>query len=1328
MNSRRSFMTTAFGAGLLALWASASAWAQCEVTPVTADSPATVDDFGDSTDISGDFAIVGAPSAGAGAAFVYERQGLDWVQVAQLVPDAVALVIGDDYGSAVAIDGRVAVVGARNRQVGSKPGQGVVFTFLRSLGGAWEFQQELTVLDGLTGDHFGHAVDISGDWIVIGAPDDDDAGQAPDADSGTAYLFRFDGDAWGDPQKVRATGDSAGDRFGDAVAIDGNWVVVGAKWDDDACPTDIGCNSGSATTFFEDPDDAIFQWARQTKIRAQTSDGTDVDAMSDFFGSSLSIDGDRLVVGAYGHDSAASGAGAAFVYRLQGTNWVIEQRLTASDAGSSDDLVRYGLAIRGDLIIACARDGDSGDPPVDGSGAAYFFERAGTTWTEFQKLGANNADAGDRFGISAAIGGDYAIIGATRAGVAEDGAAYIFAVGNANDCDENGENDDCEILGGTGTDDNGNGVLDDCECASNADCQPSLFCIVGTCNLDTSLCEFSIRDNYCAIDGNCVFNNVGNSSNNCEVCNSTLNPEAWSNRAAGSACGSESSSTCDLPDSCDGNGLCVTNPEPEGTPCETDDNDCTVDQCDGAGACAHPNEPDSKECTFDDNDCTLDVCRSGICSAVNFGAGTPCGDPTDTECDAADTCDGAGACQDNEQPDGTLCASDGQFCNGVESCQGGSCVPPGDPCTGSGLTCDEIGDFCACDSSVPDVCDDGIDCTVDSCNVAGQCVNAPDHASCDDAVFCNGTESCNPQVGCESSGDPCIGQSLVCKEPPGECVECLTNAECDDGLDCTDDVCNNDVCEFLDNCAEDGVFCNGVEFCNAGSNSCESPGDPCDSEGQDCNEAEDFCACVPTVEGVCDDGIFCNGEEICGGDGRCQPGMDPCDPGWTCNEVAGCICDSDDDCAEDGSFCNGEEVCNLLNGTCISSGDPCITPTPVCNETLDVCDECDSNDDCDDGDFCTGAETCNAAGVCQAGTNPCGADPCIDGRCVECTVGADCNDQDPCTADLCPNGTCVHSMLPECEDSDEDGVRNALDLCPNTVADADVDEKGCTCADLYDSDFDGVTDCEDQCDDTPLDEVAKSNGCSCSQLTEDGDEDGVPDACDNCPDTANEDQADGDRDSVGDACDDCVGTANKDQADSDEDGNGDACDNCVDTANADQADVDGDGVGDACDNCVNTANPSQANADGDGFGNVCDNCANLPNDDQADADEDGVGDVCDNCPDTGNEDQGDIDGDGVGDACDNCAGTAINAQVDDDGCAASQRDSDGDGVADDLDLCAGTPAGTDVDEDGCALPVDPGSGQPTPNGSFPCGLLGTINLVFLGLGLVALRMTSRRHR
>jgi len=174
-----------------------------------------------------------------------------------------------------------------------------------------------------------------------------------------------------------------------------------------------------------------------------------------------------------------------------------------------------------------------------------------------------------------------------------------------------------------------------------------------------------------------------------------------------------------------------------------------------------------------------------------------------------------------------------------------------------------------------------------------------------------------------------------------------------------------------------------------------------------------------------------------------------------------------------------------------------------------------------------------------------------------------------------------------------------------------------------DTDNDGIADTIDNCPNTP----------NADQLDSDGDN--VGDACDNCDFAANGDQTDADSDGFGDVCDNCAAAANPGQENADGDALGDACDSCPAVAD-NGVDFDGDGLGDACDNCPGLANSNQLDADGDNVGDICDNCPNSANTSQVDGDGDGFGNACDNCPAVNNPDQSDIDFDLFGDACDIC--------------------------------------------------------------------------------------------
>ena len=178
------------------------------------------------------------------------------------------------------------------------------------------FETKLTASDAAAGDFFGgrtsNSIAASGDTAVVGAYLDDDAGTS----SGSAYIFVRAGASWSEQAKLTASDAAARDLFGQAVSIDGDTVVVGSFFDDDA-----GSHSGSAYIFSRSVD----TWRQQAKL-------TTIDpAEADQFGSSVSVNGDAAVVGAPFDDDLGGDSGSAYVFRRVGANWIQEAKLTAND-------------------------------------------------------------------------------------------------------------------------------------------------------------------------------------------------------------------------------------------------------------------------------------------------------------------------------------------------------------------------------------------------------------------------------------------------------------------------------------------------------------------------------------------------------------------------------------------------------------------------------------------------------------------------------------------------------------------------------------------------------------------------------------------------------------------------------------------------------------------------------------------------------------------------------------------------------------------------------------------------------------------------------------
>jgi len=260
------------------------------------------------------------------------------------------------------------------------------------------FETRITARDAAAGDHFGFAVSVDGDTLIAGAPFDDDAGSA----SGGAYVFRRDEggvDSWGELKKLTAMDATAGDEFGYAVAISGSTAVVGAPLDDDA-----GSASGAVYVFERDIGGSD-SWGLVKKLTHSAA------AAGDEFGFAVAISGDTLVVGAPGDDAAALAAGAAYVFLRDAggsENWGQVKRLTAADAAAGDEF-GFAVAISDDTVAV-------GAPFTGGNaGSAYVFERASggaENWGQAERLRASDADVGDQFGFAVAISRDTILVGA----------------------------------------------------------------------------------------------------------------------------------------------------------------------------------------------------------------------------------------------------------------------------------------------------------------------------------------------------------------------------------------------------------------------------------------------------------------------------------------------------------------------------------------------------------------------------------------------------------------------------------------------------------------------------------------------------------------------------------------------------------------------------------------------------------------------------------------------------------------------------------------------------------------------------------------------------
>lgn len=421
-----------------------SSWTQQQ--KLTANDGLPGDQFGFSVSLSGDTAIVGAPGypAGQGAAYVFVRSGALWTQQAKLTAAGEAQP-NDVFGFSVSLSGDTALVGAYGRS----SYQGVAYVFLRS-GVTWTQQQKLVAADGAANDFFGYSVAVSGDTALLGA-------HGKSLSGGTVYVFVRTSGAWIQLQKLPAPPKLlAGESFGKRVSLSGDTAVIGIPGQ--------AASQGGACVYVR----TAGSWILQSALTA-----ADLQA-GDNFGFSVAVEGDTALVGAYGQ---ASFRGAAYMFVRNGLNWVLQQKITAA-GGQPGDALGISVSVSGDTaligaygrtiyqgaayvflsdgslwaeqqIVSAASDGApsdgfgyavaiSGNTAVVGAygkmtnqGAAYVFLRTGSTWSLQQKLLASDGTPNDLFGISVAISGNIAVVGASGK-ASYQGAAYVFVRSGTN--------------------------------------------------------------------------------------------------------------------------------------------------------------------------------------------------------------------------------------------------------------------------------------------------------------------------------------------------------------------------------------------------------------------------------------------------------------------------------------------------------------------------------------------------------------------------------------------------------------------------------------------------------------------------------------------------------------------------------------------------------------------------------------------------------------------------------------------------------------------------------------------------------------------------------
>jgi hypothetical protein len=311
-------------------------------------------------------------------------------------------VVDNRYGLQLDLDGTTLAVSAVHIDTEDQDDPenyvGAVYVYREGPSSVWSLEQSLETPDTVKDDSFGGSVAVQGDWLVVGAPGSPGIGKA--------HIYKRTGTNWALVTTLTPDSSPTTPAFGTSVAIDGTRLLVGAP----------GETFATGAVY-------IYDWNGTSWARTEKLTGPGVAAA---FGFSVALDGNTALVGGTlidGIPMAGNDPGEAYVYFYNGLGWAGQGTLTPTDAANGD---RFGFAVdlSGDTALIGAYNNDSA------TGSAYIYTRSGgSTWSQQAKLLPAEAVAGDRVGWSVDLDGDFAVLGADgrdQTPYTDLGAVYIF--------------------------------------------------------------------------------------------------------------------------------------------------------------------------------------------------------------------------------------------------------------------------------------------------------------------------------------------------------------------------------------------------------------------------------------------------------------------------------------------------------------------------------------------------------------------------------------------------------------------------------------------------------------------------------------------------------------------------------------------------------------------------------------------------------------------------------------------------------------------------------------------------------------------------------------
>lgn len=404
----------------------------------------------------------------------FRWNGSAWIEESLIRPATVG--VSDRFGATIVIQGDTAAITAIGDGANIGDEEGTVYIFQRS-GSAWTEVIRLVSPTPTYYGQFGDALALDGNTLLVGAPGEN-------ATRGVVYVYDRNPNtgAWQQSGQITAPSLNAEDGFGDAVALDGTLAVI-------AAPTrDAGAaNAGTVYAFRRSGS----TWALEKTFLPPT-----LEVEGRFGRNAVAVDGDTIAIGNYEYDQVIDNGGAVYVYTRNGSNWSQQARLEAT-APALYASVGWSISLQGNRLVAGAHNETGASHR---SGAAYVFERSGSTWTEAAKLVGAGTEWLNNFGFYVAMSGDRIAVSATRdtTAVGESGSVFTFTLSPTppSTCPDRDE------------DDVGSYCTPECPCDHGlGDCDDPEDCTTGFCLIDAGLAfgyddpEVDVCSNECPTVG-----------------------------------------------------------------------------------------------------------------------------------------------------------------------------------------------------------------------------------------------------------------------------------------------------------------------------------------------------------------------------------------------------------------------------------------------------------------------------------------------------------------------------------------------------------------------------------------------------------------------------------------------------------------------------------------------------------------------------------------------------------------------------------------------------------------------------------------------------------